>query len=101
MAVGSQGTGGKVGRTCRQSSMVFLLSEAYTEPPESMLDHTGLPGRLHSVAVPALEAQVRTPGLQLSMSRDDNDGRQGDKDQQGSFSAMCFRSTLLMAVTQA
>lgn len=78
------------------SSMVFLLSEAYTEPPCLItLDQSAT---FFSAALPALEVQVRILGPQLSTGCGDKDGRVMKTIR--AFCAVCFRSALLMAVTQ-
>lgn len=97
---GGWGVGGWWGggrKDLQVSSMVFLLSEAYTEPP--CLITQNQPATFFSAALPALEVQVRIPGPQLSIGCGDNDGRVIKTNR--AFCAVCFRSALLMAVTQA
>lgn len=66
------GRGGR--KDLQVSSMVFLLSEAYTEPP--CLTTQGQPATLFSAAQPALEVQARIPGPRLSIGcGDKDDGR--------------------------
>lgn len=89
------GGGGR--KSLQVSSMVFLLSEAYTEPP--CLIPQDQPATFFSAALSALEVQVRILGPQLSIGCGDNDGPVIKTNR--AFCAVCFRSALLMAATQA